>query len=118
MSFSRKRLGGSGESLAAAFLKRQGYLILEINYRCPLGEIDLIAQKGDVLAICEVKTRRDVEFGHPLEAITPAKQARVRRVGEYYWNFRCGGRPVLRFDALSIILTPEGPQIDHIEDAF
>jgi putative endonuclease len=118
MTIGRKRLGGSGEALAADFLKRRGYLILETNYRCRLGEIDLIAQKGDVLAICEVKTRRGTAFGHPLEAITPAKQARLRALGEYYWSFTNDRRLVLRFDAVSIIQTPEGPLIDHFEDAF
>lgn len=114
----RKIFGGSGEKLAAAHLKKNGYEIVARNWRCRLGEIDLIAKRPGVLVICEVKTRRDLRFGSPLEAITPRKKERLRRLGEYYWSFETDRTLTVRFDAISILKDGDGVEIDHIENAF
>lgn len=114
----RKIFGGSGEKLAAAHLRKNGYEIIALNWRCRLGEIDLIAKCGDALVICEVKTRRSLRFGSPLEAITPAKQAKLRRLGEYYWSFNTDRSLTVRFDAVSILQNGAKIEIDHIENAF
>ena len=118
MTRRRLELGAGGENHAAAYLKKQGYQIIESNWRCRLGEIDLIAKKGCVLAVCEVKTRTTDTFGHPLEAITPRKQARLRRLGEFYLSFVAGPDLTLRFDAIGVTAGPGGVEIDHIEGAF
>jgi len=84
MSKSRKGLGRLGEELAARKLEAMGYHIHERNWRCPLGEVDIVAKDGDVLAFVEVKTRRGRQFGTPEEAITPAKQARLIELAAAY----------------------------------
>ena len=118
MTHERIRLGASGEERAAAWLESKGYKIIATNWRCPLGEIDLIAQKKDILAICEVKTRRTGDYGSPFEAITPRKQRRLRKLGEYYWCFVNERRLRVRFDALAVYDRGDEIIVDHIENAF
>ncbi len=118
MKDPRKQLGDTGEDLAAAALKKQGYKILERNYLTPLGEIDLIARQGKTLVIIEVKTRKSLRFGSPQEAVSAAKQAKLRRLADYYLKEkRLTGAPV-RFDVVGILVADTGPQIEIIPDAF
>jgi len=118
MKDPRKQLGDTGEDLAAVALKKQGYKILERNYLTPLGEIDLIARQGKTLVIIEVKTRKSLRFGSPQEAVSAAKQAKLRRLADYYLKEkRLTGAPV-RFDVVAILLADTGPQIEIIPDAF
>lgn len=86
MSPSRQRigLGRRGEELAARELRRQGYEIVERNWRCPVGEADIVARRGSVWAFAEVRTRRGEAFGTPEESITPQKRARMQAVAEQY----------------------------------
>lgn len=118
MSDVRKKLGSSGEELAVDFLRRQGYRILARNWRCPLGEIDLVAKAGSTLVFCEVKARRTTEFGRPFEAISAAKQHRLRQLADYYLSFIHKKPAPARFDVISILLTDGKPSIEHIRDAF
>jgi len=74
----RRDTGILGEKLAKDFLKKRGYHILETNYRCPEGEIDIVARHKDCLVFVEVRTKKSLEFGSPEESITPAKQTRMR----------------------------------------
>jgi putative endonuclease len=76
----RRRLGARGEALAAARYAGAGYELLDRNWRCAVGEIDLVLRKGRTLVVCEVKTRRTTAFGSPAEAVTAAKRARLRRL--------------------------------------
>src|SRR4051812_44367438 len=76
----RMALGGYGEAQAARFLVELGMVVLDRNWRCDLGEVDLVLRDGSVLVFCEVKTRATEAFGSPLEAVTPAKVARLRRI--------------------------------------
>ncbi len=85
---SRKKLGDWGERLAGIHLEANGYIIRHRNWRCPFGEIDLVAEKGELLAFIEVKTRRGTNAGSPESAITPAKSKRLvdvalAYIGEY-----------------------------------
>lgn len=77
MSQSRRELGALGERLAKDYLEKHGYYIRETNFRCPLGEIDIVAEHGDQLVFVEVRTRRSQKFGTPEESITPAKGKRL-----------------------------------------
>ncbi len=77
-------LGRRGEELAAQELRRQGYEIVERNWRCPVGEADIVARRGAVWAFVEVRTRRGEAFGTPEESITPRKRARMQAVAERY----------------------------------
>lgn len=79
-------LGKIGEEFAANLLELQGYRILERNFRCRMGEIDLIAEKDGEISFVEVKTRRSARFGRPAEAVSPEKQRRMRKAAEFYLN--------------------------------
>jgi putative endonuclease len=76
----RMATGGYGEAYAARYLTRIGMVVLDRNWRCELGELDLVLRDGRVLVFCEVKTRASAAFGSPLESVTPAKVARLRRL--------------------------------------
>ena len=81
---NRRKEGAYYENLVAEYLKTQGYEILEKNYRCRIGEIDLIAKEGETLVFVEVKYRRSSEAGDPAEAVDYRKQKKISRVAEYY----------------------------------
>ena len=115
---NRQSLGDRGEDLAAAALKKQGYKILERNYRTPLGEIDLIARHQGALVFIEVKTRRSSKFGSPQEAVHPAKQERLRTLAEYYLSQKGLGEVAVRFDVVGILWQAGKPQIEVIQGAF
>ena len=115
---NRRSLGDRGEDLAAAHLKKQGYKILERNYRTPIGEIDLVARHQGALVFIEVKTRRSRRFGSPQEAVHPAKQERLRNLAEYYLQQQGLGEVMVRFDVVGILWQEGKPQIEVIEGAF
>ncbi len=99
----KDELGEWGERVAGEFLEANGYVILDRRWRCARGEIDIVARFGTTVAVVEVKTRRSVRFGHPLEAVTPAKFARLRALaGEWCVGHDTGSRQ-LRIDAIGIV---------------
>ena len=118
MKDSRRQLGDHGEDLAAGALKKQGYKILARNYTTPLGEIDLIARQGGCLVFVEVKTRTSYRFGGPGEAVHAAKQARLRRLADYYLKQKRLGEVPVRFDVVGVTLADGVPQVEIIQDAF
>lgn len=106
-------LGRKGEMLAAAYLRHIGFVILSQNWRCREGELDIVATDGEVLVVCEVKTRAGEKFGDPAEAVTDEKIARIRRItGQWLRTFRCTWCPV-RFDVISVLASPEGFRFKH-----
>ena len=114
-------LGLWGETLAADFLRKHGYRILDCNYRCRFGEIDLIAQKSRYLVFVEVKLRKSVQFGEAKEFVGYSKQNKIRAAAEM-WLQAFPNRHQPRFDVIEIY-APQGrdtadPQIIHLEDAF
>lgn len=115
----RISLGQTGEKIAKVHLEKNGYLIRELNYNVPLGEIDIIAEHKGELVFIEVKTRSGVGFGTPAEAVTSRKQKQIIRVAQYYLSKNnCFDRPA-RFDVVSILLADIGkPIIEVIENAF
>ncbi|MFZ5366396.1 MAG: YraN family protein [Patescibacteria group bacterium] len=109
----RPDLGILGEDLAVKFLKKNGYKILQRNFRSKFGEIDIIAQdpsagSGQVLVFVEVKTRWSKSFGPPEEAITPWKIRRIIKAGEYYKMLHPELPEALRLDAVCLDLSPTG----------
>ena len=89
MALKRLQVGREGESAEIAFLKENGYRILEKNFRSKLGEIDLIAEQAGVIVFIEVKARSDHEFGHPFDALTPTKQKKIRQTTQkFFWSRR------------------------------
>ena len=112
-------LGRRGEDLAAEHLAASGLTIVERNWRCPLGEIDLVARDGDELVFVEVKTRSSIAFGHPLEAITAIKLARLRRLAAAWCEANPGNHDRIRIDALAIVAPHGGPiDIEHLRRVF
>ena len=104
MTSSRIELGAKGEKLAIRYLKNRGYRIVQRNYRCKLGEIDIIAEHGVDLVFIEVKTRSDSSYGSAVESVTPYKQKQLAKVAlEYISKRDCHNRPV-RFDVVGIEL--------------
>jgi putative transposase len=115
---TRRQLGDAGEDLAAAALKKQGYKILERNYTAPMGEIDLVARHQGTLVFIEVKTRQSVKFGEPQEAVNPAKQARLRKLADYYLKQQRLGEVAVRFDVAAVTMNAGAPSVQVIRDAF
>lgn len=112
-------LGKRGEELAAAFLIGAGYSILDRNWRCGQGEIDVVAFDGVETIFVEVKTRTSVAFGHPLEAITTQKLARLRRLAAAWCEAHPGGHGRIRIDAMAVIAPAVGEaQIEHLKRIF
>ena len=107
--------GAEAEAMAAAFLERRGLRMLERNYRCRLGEIDLIARDGDTTVFIEVRQRTSSAFGGAAASITARKRMRLLRAARFYLS-RLKSTPACRFDALLIEGDP--PRIDWIRDAF
>ncbi|MEE9181964.1 MAG: YraN family protein [candidate division NC10 bacterium] len=114
----RRNVGIEGEAVARRFLEGLGFRILEENFASPLGEIDLIAQEGEVLVFVEVKARRSVRFGAPAEAVHARKQRQILRVAEVYMRERRLRVPC-RVDVVAVEFPPQGsePRVELIRDA-
>lgn len=112
--------GSYGEKIACSYLRRKSFRIVTKNYRCRLGEIDIVARKRDILVFVEVKTRLNKGFGEPFEAVTMAKQRRLRRLGEHFLLRHRLFDQVARFDIISIVIGSNGGvnELIHIENAF
>ena len=104
----RHALGKLGEELAAQHLQQHGYVILERNYRCQNGEVDIIAQDGQRLAFVEVRTRRGSAFGTPEESITPTKQTRLATVARNYLEEKELGEIDWGIDVVAVEFRPDG----------
>jgi putative endonuclease len=115
----RRALGQRGEALVARWYELAGYDVLERNWRCREGELDLILGRGRSVVFCEVKTRTSDRFGAPVEAVTGVKQRRIRTLAARWLAEReLRGRD-LRFDVASVMVRRGSePEIDVIEGAF
>ena len=126
-SAARGALGKFGEQVAADHLVAVGYHVLARNWRCRDGEVDIVAVDGNVLVMCEVKTRRGIDFGTPLDAITPTKAARLRRLAVHWLADQRAGATddhvvryaEVRFDVVSVLRPRVGPTtVTHLRAAF
>jgi putative endonuclease len=114
MTEVRRALGQRGEALAAQWYRERGYVIIDSNWRCRDGELDLVVRLGPLIAFCEVKTRTTDTFGVPAEAVTRAKQIRVRRLAGAWLNEHDAHASEVRFDVASV----SGGNVEVIENAF
>jgi putative endonuclease len=114
----RKELGKRGEELALRFLKKKGYRIIEQNYVCKMGEMDIIAKEKDTLAFVEVKTRTSTTFGPPQLAVNSSKQRQLSKVALNFLKEKKLEDVRARFDVVAILLRPKGEEIELIRDAF
>lgn len=122
MSLTRERisLGRTGEEYAAHYLQKRGFRIVERNFRCKLGELDIVARDGPCLVFTEVRTVAGNAFGSPQESITDKKKKKLRQVALFYVKFRNVGDIPLRFDVVAITANASGSiiKLDHIVNAF
>jgi putative endonuclease len=115
----RRALGKLGEALAARELERRGYRIVERNWRCPVGELDIVAEKDGARVFVEVRARRGDRFGTPEESITPIKRAKLLEVAQTYLDEHAEQDREWRIDVVAVELSPHGElvRIDVIENA-
>lgn len=104
----RKQLGSAGERLAAERLRQAGYVVRAANYRCKVGEIDIVAEEDGDIVFIEVKTRRGTAYGLPEEAVTPAKQRKLIAAAQTYLAAQGQLDASWRIDVVAIALTPAG----------
>jgi putative endonuclease len=119
----KDEVGRFGEQLAVDYVSRAGLAVLDRNWRCIDGEVDIVARDGAALVFIEVKTRSSDAFGDPAEAVTPAKAARVRRLAVRWLAAQRDhggeGWSEIRFDVVSVIRRgPDGPVVRHLKAAF
>lgn len=113
-----RALGAAGEAVVAAVYEHSGWRIVERNWRCREGEIDLIARRGSTVAFCEVKTRTSDRYGSPAEAVGPEKQRRLRGLA-VAWLAQHGPVRHLRFDVAAVRPHPDGTfSVELLEAAF
>jgi putative endonuclease len=112
---AKEALGRQGEQLAAEHLERSGLRILDRNWRCPEGEIDIVAADRGVLVVCEVKTRSDNRYGSPLEAISARKHSRLRRLAVRWVVANGVIYEQIRIDVVGVLRSAPGEfSIDHV----
>jgi putative endonuclease len=114
MADARRRLGAVGETLAALHYERHGFTVLARNWRCRHGELDLVVRRGGLVVFVEVKTRSSTAFGHPAEAVTAAKQRRLRLLAVRWLATTGTSAAELRFDVVAVL----GGRLEVVADAF
>lgn len=113
-TINKRAVGSHYEGLATAYLLEKGYEILESNFRCKFGEIDIIARDNEYIVFIEVKYRKTKQFGYPREAVTYQKIMHITRTAQYYLLTKVGYEKACRFDVIEIL---DGT-ITHLEAAF
>ena len=112
---AKDAVGRYGEDVAEAHVRRRGWQVLERNWRCRDGELDLVALDGDELVVVEVKTRRSTAYGHPAEAVTAVKLARVRRLAAQWLAVHDVHPRSIRVDVIAVLLVRgRNAQVDHL----
>ena len=118
MPDERQRLGAEGERAAEKFLRRRRYAIVHRNYRCPAGEVDLIALDGKAVVFVEVKTRTQPGFGSPLEAVDRRKQRQIQRAAQYYLTENRLHDRNARFDVVGVWWENGRVECELVQNAF
>jgi putative endonuclease len=111
-------MGKYGEDLSAKYLQDRGYQIIERNWRCNLGEIDLIAKEGNRIIFVEVKTRNGSGYGHPFEAITALKVSRMRKLAAQWCAENKSAGSKVRLDAIAVLIQNGKVAIEHLKQVF
>ncbi|MCL6634598.1 MAG: YraN family protein [Peptococcaceae bacterium] len=120
MTIQRRILGRKGEEAAARYLEKNGYRILNRNYICRLGEIDMVALDGDTIVFVEVRSRTSDEFGLAQESINGRKKTKLRQLAWHYLKAEGKTGRGCRFDVVAVSFDSEGrvKRVEHIENAF
>jgi len=114
----KQLLGKEGERLAERYLKKKGYRLVERNYRCPAGELDLIALDRQVIVFVEVKTRTDDRFGGPLDSVHWRKQQSMIRAAQFFLSQQSLHHREARFDVVGVSFVDQKPVVEHVQNAF
>jgi putative endonuclease len=114
----RSERGRTGEDAALRVYEGRGFALVARNWRCSLGEIDLVVVRRDLLVVCEVKTRSGPAFGGGYEAVTWAKRKKVRNIADAFLQRNAFAHARVRFDVASVWLGARGPDVEIFEDAF
>lgn len=118
MTEKRISLGKRGEGIAVSYLKGLKYKIVERNYTCKFGEVDIIAKDRNTLTFIEVKTRSSLEYGHPYQVVNKRKQHQISKVALNYINKNDLQDMDARFDVVAVQISPEGEKVELIKNAF
>lgn len=118
MSAARQRFGELGERIAARWLRRQGWQIVAHRFRNGRRDLDLVAERGGVVAFVEVKARRGEEFGDPVEAVTWRKQRELTRSAQVWIDRHGAPGQAYRFDVIGVLVAAERVRVRHVENAF
>lgn len=120
MKTFNKDIGTFGEEIAETFLKKLGYKVIDKNFRCKCGEIDIIAIHKDYICFIEVKTRYGINFGIPAESVTTYKQHKIYKTAQVYILKKNIIDRNFRFDVIEVLLNKDNNDflVNHIEDAF
>ena len=115
----RRELGRRGEDLAARVLTDAGLVVLDRNWRCRSGELDIVATDGATLVVVEVKTRTGTGYGSPAESVTPRKLTRMRRLAQLWLAEHRVGWVAVRFDVVAVLARPGcAPEVEHLVGVF
>lgn len=115
---NNKDIGNLGEDLAAKYLEEQGYKIIERNFRCKRGEVDIIAIDKEEIVFVEVKTRKVLLYGKPGDAVDKIKQKHIYSAAEYYLLIKNSLEAYTRIDVIEVYLREGGYKINHIKKAI
>ena len=115
---NNKILGNEGEEEATQYLIKNGYKIIERNFLCKRGEIDIIAKDGDTIVFIEVKTRKSIKYGTPAEAVDEIKQKHIYKAAEYYLYSRNLENEYVRIDVIEVYYKNDSFKINHIKKAI
>lgn len=115
-----KFIGSYGEDISVEFLKKEGYIVLEKNFNCSSGEVDIITLKDEIISFIEVKSRFTNSFGNPRESVTCYKQRRIIDVAKYYLHLKKLYNYYIRFDVIEINFNFDGSkyELNFLKDAF
>lgn len=115
MSLRRQRVGIAGEKAARHYLEGKGYQIMQLNYRCSLGEIDIVAREGAAVIFVEVRTRTGTAFGTAAESVTAAKLDRLRKLARHFMQHQYGREVQGRIDLITVQMDPENLAVQNLE---
>lgn len=119
MKITQRGIGDQGERLAQEYLANRQLTLVETNYRCLFGEIDIIMRDADCLVFVEVKQRKNTLYGSPLEMVSARKQEKLRRAAEHYiTQHKISGHQAMRFDVVGIVAGGAAESVQWVQNAF
>lgn len=116
--YSKRKIGYDGETIASNYLLKENYNIIERNFRCPIGEIDIICEKDNTYIFIEVKTRKSLKYGFPAESVNYYKRQKITNIAKWYLVKNNINNKMCRFDIIEIYFENKNYKINHIINAW